>query len=149
MIRKLLIVVAIFHIAICNIQAQECSPFQNNVKTPWFDPKSPIKYSASAGMCYHYDGFTFGLHYKNVAFQTVLMRPARYRTMRMAEEAYLVAGYDKRLGIGGGLRVNDDRVSPVGYVSGRQKLFGSFYGNVAYYQTVGMSHLVVGLKIVL
>ena len=48
-----------------------------------------------------------------------------------------------------GLRVNDDRVSPVGYMSGRQKLFGGLYGNVAYYQTVGMSHLVVGLKIVL
>jgi len=40
-------------------------------------------------------------------------------------------------------------VSPVGYISGRKKLLGCLYGNVAYYQTVGMSHLVIGVKIIL
>ena len=129
-------------------KAQECNP-NYSIKARWFDPDSPIRYSLSAGMCYHYDGFAVGLHYDKLTLQTVLMRPARYRTMRMQEEAYIVAGYDSRLGIGGGIRLNDNRVSPVGYISAKQKLFGSLYGNVAYYQTMGMSHLVVGLKLMI
>lgn len=144
-----LLLAVLLHIAIHNISsAQECSPYRT-VKTKWFDTNSPIRYSASAGMCYHYDGFTAGLHYKDLSLQTVLMRPARYRTMRMQEEAYVVMGYDSKLGIGGGLRVNDDRVDPVGYVSARQRLYKGLYGNVAYYQTVFMSHVVVGIKVMI
>lgn len=144
-----LLLAVLLHIAIHNIaSAQDC----NLYKAPrqmWWDAKSPIRYSISAGMCYHYDGYTAGLHYKDLSLQTVLMRPARYRTMRMQEEAYIVAGYDSKLGIGGGLRVNDNRVDPVGYISARQKLYGGLYANVAYYQTVFMSHLVIGIKVLI
>ena len=149
MLNRLYKLLVIFLIGICNTAyGQECNPYKNP-RRMWWDTKSPIKYSVSMGMCYHYDGYTAGLHYKDISLQTVLMRPGRYRTMRMQEEAYIVGGYDGLLGIGGGLRVNDNRLSPVGYISGRKKLLGSFYGNIAYYQTIRMSHLVIGVKIIL
>jgi hypothetical protein len=100
-------------------------------------------------MCYHYDGFAAGLHYNKLSLQTVLMRPARYRTMRMQEEAYIVAGYDSKLGIGGGIRVTNNMVDPVGYISAKQKLYKGLYANVIYYQTVSISHIVVGIKVMI
>lgn len=149
MYSRLYKILVILLIAICNnVYGQECSPYKKS-RTIWWEAKSPIRYSVSAGMCYHYDGYTAGLHYKDVSLQTVLMRPARYRTMRMQEEAYIVGGYDGRLGIGGGLRLNAGGLGPVGYVSCRQKIVGGLFGNVAYYQTIGMSHLVIGVKVML
>lgn len=143
------LVILLLYLGISNIsKAQECNP-NYSIRTKWFDPDSPIRYSISAGMCYHYDGFSAGLHYDNLSLQAVLMRPARYRTMRMKEEAYIVGGYDSRLGIGGGIRLNDNRVDPVGYISAKQKLYKGVYVNLVYYQLVSINHIVVGIKVMI
>jgi len=119
---------------------QECSPY-HNIRHYEYD--YDVRFSVSAGACYHYNSLSFSNKYKNITTKAVVMRKSRRMPM-MEDEVYLVAGYENGIGAGTGWSSN----GWVYYISYDYKLYRFIYFNSVYYQTnYNMSHIVIGFKI--
>ena len=104
--------------------------------------------SAGYGACYHYNSFNYSVHYKHIQVQAVVMTPARWRTMRMQTEEYLMLQYysdNDKLNYYGG----------VGYNIGHQLVYSAgLKYNIAKHLSVSavtyqsyMNHIVIGLNL--
>ena len=105
--------------------------------------------SIGYGACYHYDSYNYSIHYKHVQVQAVVMHPARWRTMRMRPEQYLMLQYyadNKSLNyyIGSGVKFDGGLVLSAGL---KQKLIDNLSASVGFYQLQKMNHIVIGVNL--
>lgn len=49
--------------------------------------------SIGSGLCYHFNAYNYSIHYEHVQVQAVIMQPARWRTMRMQPDQYILLQY--------------------------------------------------------
>lgn len=121
-------------------KAQQCSPY-HDIKN--YEYNDDVEFSFSYGYCFHYNSFSFQTKYDDIALRAVIMSRSK-RMPNMPGETYLVAGYEKVLGIGAGWSTQ----GLVIYSSLDLKIIKHLNANVVFYQTnYNMSHIVVGLKI--
>ena len=98
-----------------------------------------------AGACFHYNSLNYSLNYSGYNAALVIMARAQ-RMANMPGEAYVTVGYDKALALGGGYS-NQGAVVYLGY---NYKLVDFLALSVYIYQTTyDMSHIVVGLKVII
>lgn len=105
--------------------------------------------SMGYGMCYHYDSYNYSLHYKHIQVQAVVIHPARWKTMRMRPEQYLMLQYysdNKNLNyyIGPGIKVDGGLVLSAGL---KKKLINNLSTSVGFYQLQKMNHIVIGINL--
>jgi hypothetical protein len=105
--------------------------------------------SIGYGMCYHYDSYNYSVHYEHIQVQAVVMQPARWRTMRMQPEQYLMFQYysDKRnlnYYLGPGIKIDGGLVLSAGL---KKKLINNVSTSVGLYQLKRMNHIVIGLNL--
>lgn len=105
--------------------------------------------SIGYGACYHYDSYNYSIHYKRVQVQAVVMQPARWRTMRMRPEQYLMLQYyadNKSLNyyIGPGFKADGGLVLSAGI---KKKLINNLSTSVGFHQLQRMNHIVVGVNL--
>ncbi len=120
-------------------KAQQCSPYHdiNN-----YEYNDDVEFSISHGFCFHYNSSSFQIKYDRIAMRAVIMSRSR-RMPNMLPETYLVAGYEKIVGVGAGWSTK----GLVIYSSLDLKIIKHLNANLVFYQTnYNMSHIVVGLK---
>ena len=101
--------------------------------------------SAGYGLCYHYDAYNYSIRYKNIQTQAVIMSPARWRTMNMRPEQYVMLQYYSRgLYLGPGVRVNGGIVYSIGL---KKKIINNLSSSISVYKDPDMTHIVLGLNI--
>lgn len=105
--------------------------------------------SAGYGLCYHYDSYNYSIHYEHIQVQAVVMQPARWRTMRMQPEQYLLLQYysnGKKINYyaGCGVTNNGKLVTSAGV---KKKLINNLSSSVGIYQLYNMNHIVIGLNL--
>jgi len=98
-----------------------------------------------AGACFHYNNLNYSVNYSGYNAALVIMARAQ-RMANMPGEAYVTVGYDKALALGGGYS-NQGAVVYLGY---NYKLVDFLALSAYIYQTTyDMSHIVVGLKVII
>lgn len=105
--------------------------------------------SIGYGVCYHYNVFTYSIHYDPIQIQAVVLEPARWRTMRMTPEQYVLVQYyhDKRKWAyfgGVGARISGGLVYSIGakYIVAQNASFGT-----SIYHDSNMTHFIVGVNL--
>jgi hypothetical protein len=105
--------------------------------------------SAGYGLCYHYDSYNYSIRYEFIQVQAVLMQPARWRTMRMQPEQYVIPQYyidNKRIDYYGGIGIKIGGGMVTSAV-GKYKLNKHLSSSLGYYKLTNMSHIVLGLNV--
>ena len=98
-----------------------------------------------AGACFHYNSLSYSVNYKGYNSTVVIMARAQ-RMANMPGEAYVTVGYDKALALGGGYS-NQGAVVYLGY---NYKLVDFLALSAYIYQTTyNMSHITIGLKVII
>lgn len=97
----------------------------------------------SAGACYHYNALTYGMKYRGIFIDAVVM--TRTERMPMMEgEQYAIIGYENYLEGGLGIMTN----GAVAMVGGMYPLNRWTYASMRVYQTTRkMTHIAIGLRI--
>ncbi len=75
--------------------------------SPYYKPKAvcggdQVVFNIYGGACFHYNSFGYGMNYKGLALDAVVMSRAD-RMPNMDGEVYGLVGYDNRLAAGGGI----------------------------------------------
>ena len=105
--------------------------------------------SIGYGLCYHYDSYNYSVHYEHIQVQAVVMQPARWRTMRMQPEQYLILQYysdNRKLNyyIGPGIKIDGGFVLSAAV---KRKLTNNISSSIGIYQLQQMNHIVIGLNL--
>ncbi len=116
--------------------------------SPYYKPKAvcggdQVVFNIYGGACFHYNSFGYGMNYKGLALDAVVMSRAD-RMPNMDGEVYGLVGYDNRLAAGGGIS-NKGWVLYGGY---NQQIYKRLFAYSYLYQTnYNMSHITLGIKI--
>lgn len=117
-----------------------CSPYhkQKNVCG-----EEQISLNVSFGACYHYNAITYGMKYKGVFLDAVMMTRSDRMPM-MSGEQYALVGYEHKIEAAVGV-MNNGGVAMIG---GMYPLNRWMYASLRLYQTTNkMSHITAGFRI--
>ena len=134
------------------LHAQECDIYGFN-KTPSISPG--VEYSASYGLCYHYNSTTIESGYKRHHASVTFMNRNKLRaTSRMQDEIYLGYTYRheiaRKIHLGGSTYLRIGQVEPVGRLFVDYKIYGPVHVHGSIIQVSSrMTHLIGGIKIVI
>lgn len=115
---------------------------------PYYKPKAvcggdQVVFNVYGGACFHYNSFGYGMNYKGLTLDAVVMSKAE-RMPNMDGEIYGLVGYERGLATGGGVS-NNGWVVYGGY---NQQVYKRLFSYLYIYQTsYNMSHITLGIKI--
>ena len=116
--------------------------------SPYYKPKTvcggdQVVFNIYGGACYHYNSFGYGMSYKGLSLDAVVMSKAERMPM-MESELYGLIGYEKGIAIGAG----SSSRGWVLYGGYNQQIYKRLFTYLYLYQTsYNMSHITLGLKI--
>ncbi len=117
-----------------------CSPYYKQKQVCGEDQ---VVFNLYAGACYHYNSFGYGMRYKGLTLDAVVMSQTK-RMINMTGETYGLIGYENFFAVGAGIS-NKGWVLFGGY---NQQIYKRLFSYLYLYQTnYNMSHITLGLKI--
>jgi len=116
--------------------------------SPYYKPKAvcggdQVVFNVYGGACFHYNSFGYGMNYKGLTLDAVVMSRTE-RMPNMDGEIYGLVGYERGLAVGGGIS-NKGWLAYGGY---NQQIYKRLFTYLYLYQTsYNMSHITLGIKI--